>query len=320
MSVNTYIRSLEKIIKLNQLNQEINENLNIIPSCVGITQDGNNYQFDFLSELSQQEEIELDNIISNHIPTDELISLLSLPISKLDNLKLSVHQSTKPSLPGITSYIVWTGAGDDVSESGINDFDNSLGNGDLLQFNLTPELSQQLVDVQFNPSLGKVWINEGYLKFNNGGNGDHMSSFVIANAVPLQEVANLDLIIDNNWIKYSTSGPGTGTHGFSDASKITLLDRTFSKDGDWDYHNDSLTPNFTGTGQYKMSNIDRTVHRFINKIPIFGSCSTYFSMQSNETILLPNNYKLRITAFNNSLTTWDASVILEIYREVTSIP
>ncbi len=320
MSVNTYIRNLEKEIRLSQLTQEINDNINIIPSCVGITQNNDEYRFDFLAELTEQEEISLDNIIDNHIPTEELIPVSILPISKLDGVKIAVHNSTKPIVSGSTSYIVWTGSGDDLSENVINDLGNSIGNGDLLQFNLTPEVSEQFIDVEFNPNLGKVWINEGYLKFNNGGNGDHMCAYVIANAVPLQEVENLDLIVDNNWIKYSTGGPGTGTHGFADTSKISLLERTFSKDGDWDYINQNLTPNFTGTGQYKMPTIDRTVHRFINKIPTFGSCNAYFSMNSDETILLPTNYKIRIVAFNNSLTTWDANVILEIYREVTSIP
>ena len=137
-------------------------------------------------------------------------------------------------------------------------------------------------------------------------------------ATPVQDAQNLDLVIEDDWIKYSPSGPGTGTHGFGGSP--VLVPRSFSKDGDWDYDGTNLTPNFTSTGGFKISSIERNVHRYINKIPCCGSCPTYFSMSSDETTELPAGYFLRINVHNVSNGTWHADVIMEMYRERTHIP
>lgn len=242
------------------------------------------------------------------------LNITDLPISDLDGLKLAVHSSAKPIVSGITTYVVWGGSGDNVITGVICD-------GDLLEFNMVPGVSTQSIDVKFNHiDHGRVWIHEGYVRFENGGSGDNMNGEVYAEATPLQQSVNLDLILTNNMITYSPGGPGTGTHGFADPTKIVLIPRTHSNDGDWDWDQITLTPNFTNTGGFKLSNVETVIHRYINKIPCRGTCPTYFSMTSDETTEILTNYFLRITANNVSDTTWYSTVILEIYRERTFNP
>jgi len=237
-----------------------------------------------------------------------------LPISDLDGTKLAVHTSSKPYLEGKTTYAVWTGSGD-------NAMNGMMCDGDMLEFDLTPGTAEHAIDVKYNQAMnGRVWIHEGYLKFEGGGAGDYIDAVVIAMATPLQTAVNLDLIVTDNWITYSTGGAGTGTHGFADANQIVLVPRPFSNDGDWDYDGTNLTPNFTSTGGYKMADIERIVSKYMNKLPCRGTSNNYFSMTSDDTTELLQNYFLRITAHNVSDTTWFASAIIEIFRERTFNP
>jgi len=237
-----------------------------------------------------------------------------LPISTLDGKKLAVHSSAKPDIDGSETFAVWTGSGDHPTTG-------MICQGDLMDFSMVPGTSSVTVDVKFNQMMnGRVWVHEGYLKFENGGSGDYMDSEVVGEATPLQQSVNLDLEITDDYISYAAGGAGTGTHGFADATKIVLLPRPFSNDGEWDYDGVNLTPNVTTTGGYKISSVEQIVHRYINKIPCRGSCATYFSMTSDETTEILKNYYLRVTAHNVSDTTWNACVIMEIYRERTYNP
>lgn len=234
------------------------------------------------------------------------------PISDLDGKKLSVHESTKPAIDGAATYSVWTGAGDDPQTG-------AIGEGETLAFAMSQGVASVSKDVTFDPSHGRVWIHEGYLRYNGAGAGDYVSADVVASATNLQQLANLDLIVEDNWIKPAPGGAGTGTDGWADAN-LALIPRTFSKDGDWDYDGVSVTPNLAGNGGYKISDIERIVHRFINRIPCLGDCPTYFSMSSEETTELPGSYHLRITFHNVSDSNWTASVLIEIYRQRTHVP
>lgn len=236
------------------------------------------------------------------------------PVSTIDGSKVAVHPSYKPR-EELETYVVWAGCGDNISDP------DDIGGGELLDFHLSPGTSTQTVDVKFNPLHGRVWIHEGYLKFTGGGVGDYMEAVVVTDATPLQQSVNLDLVVDGDgWISYSPGGPGTGTDGFADATKIQLIPRSFMGDGDWDYDGADLTPNMSGTGGYKISNAERSVHKFFSKIPCYGECTTYFSMSSDETTELPANFFMRVTAHNVSDTTWHANIVMEIYRERTFIP
>ncbi len=243
----------------------------------------------------------------------------TLPYSKHLEGKLAVHSSSKPEPTGHETYAVWAGSGDDPSQPDPTD---SLGAGDLLMFNMTFDVGGSHVeskDVKFDPRHGRVWIHEAYLKFENGGIQDYLSADIMAPATPMQTSVNLDYYIEDDWVKYATGSPA-GTHGW--AGTPVLIPRTFSMDGDWDWDGTNLTPNFTGTGGYKISSIDRPVHRYFNKIPLYGSSTTYFTMSSEETAELPISmgYFIRINVFNNSNTNWSLSCIMEIYRERTVDP
>ncbi len=243
---------------------------------------------------------------------EELIQ--EFPLSDIDSgKKIAVHPTYKPRIEGSETFAVWCGAGDNTTTA-------EIGGGDLLEFNCVIGTATVAKDMYFHPDNGKVWIHEGYLKFEGGGNGDFLCAAFMSSATPVQQVAALDLEITDNWIHLAAGGPGTGTHGFADPTKIALIPRYFSKDGDWDYDGIDLTPNMSGTGLYKISDVERKVHTFINKIPCKGSSTTYFSMSSDETAALPPNYFIRIMAHNESNTNWNASALVEIYRERTAKP
>lgn len=236
----------------------------------------------------------------------------NMPKSELDGLKIAVHSSPKPYVPGSRTYAIWTGAGDDIG-GGV------IGDGPTLHLDMQVGQATTSVDVKFLADQGRVWLHEGYLKFTGAGDGDFMNASVVAEPTALQQSVQLDLEVTDNWIKFAAGGPGTGTHGFADPTAITLVPRTFSKDGDWNFDGTNLTP-ASGDGLYKISDIERTVHRYINKIPCYGDCSTYFTMSSNESTELPKGYFLRITGHNVSNSDWHASIIMEIYRERTFQP
>lgn len=237
----------------------------------------------------------------------------TMPKSELGN-KLAIHSSTKPAKPGKEFYLVWTGSGDDVLGSPI-----TIAGGDLLQFVLQPGIPSITKEVRFSSLFGDVYIHEGYAKWDNAGMGDHISAVVVADPTLLQTLANLDLEIVNNWVKFATGGAGTGTHGF--AANPTLIKRSKSKDGDWDYDTtNGLVPNLSGTGEYKISDIEREVHKYINKIPTFGNSYGYTRLTSDETAELPVGYFLRITTHNISDTAWTSCIFLEVFREQTATP
>ena len=250
---------------------------------------------------------ELGNAITINVVDD-------FPKSTIDGKKLAVHTSYKPEIPEATTYAIWTGAGDDMTAGA-----SGNGNGPLLQINTAVGVPETSVNIEFNHDIfGRVWIHEAYIKYINGGLGDYVSSEVYAYGVPVQEVENLDLILDGDYIKYSPQGPGTGTHGFADVNKITVIDRSYSDDGDWNWDEENgLTPNFAGEGAYKISTVDKVVHRFINKIPCLGTSATYFSLSSDETTELKKGYYAKLTAHNVSNTEWSVSALMELFRVVT---
>lgn len=295
---------------ISQLQQEINSNLSIVPSCYGVNATGDQIECMFTADLSTGEQTTLAGIVDVHTPQDTFIPVSELPMSP-DTNKLAVQASAKPLINNKTTYVIWTGAGDNLTT-------HEIGAGDLLNFDMVPGQASTSKDIKFDSQHGRVWINEGYLRFENAGSGDCASLTIMAPATQLQQLANLDLIVEDNWVKYSSGGPGTGTHGF--AATPVLVPRTYSHDGDWDYDGTNLLPNFAGTGGYKISDIERTVHKYINCIPCRGTCPVYVNMASDDTAELVYPYFIRITFNNVSNSTWNAQVLMEIYRERTTVP
>ncbi len=295
------------VYSIGELQREINASALIVPSCLSITGSDTDLILEFAAELDGAEDAELDAIILAHVEPAETINVSTLTFSELDGKKLAVHTSYKPLIDGSQCIAQWTGAGDDIA-GGI------VGGGELLHFVMSGPGSVSK-NLEFLPTAGRVWLHEGYLKFVGGGEGDSISATIVAPATSLQQSVNLDLVMDGNDVKYSQGGPGTGTHGF--AAAPILIPRPFQKDGGWDYNGVSLTPNFGNTGLYKICDIEVEFQKYINKIPCYGDCATYFSMTSDETAELVQPYFLRITCDTVSNNDWHASVIMEIYRERT---
>ncbi len=306
----TYNKTKTEDFNVEQLQAEINSNSVIVPSCISVTSNNDDLVLDFAVAISASEETELDTVITDHVPLAEIIDAAQLPLSDIEGNPLAVHPSYKPHLVGGVTYAVWTGAGDDVVSN-----PPVLGAGELLQFKMETGTEVLTKDIMFDPSFGRIWIHEAYLKFKDGGDGDYLTADVMAAATPLQTSVDLDLEMDGNCIKYAAGGPGTGTHGW--AGTPNLVPRNFSLDGDWDFDGTNLTPNSGGTGGYNICNVDQSVHRYVNKIPTFGD-SPYFSMSSDETAELLPGYFLRVNCHNISDTNWHISVIMEIYRERTT--
>lgn len=311
----TYNRTVSGDVNLEQLQREINANPSIVPSCLSVTLvDLVDLVLEFAAALSADEETALTATVDAHVPVVETVDASQLPYSTLQN-KLAVHSSPKPEPTGVTTYAVWVGAGDDPDLAE----DESLGAGPLLSFNMqtgTPTVSR---DIKFDPRHGRVWIHEAYIKFTDAGAGDYISADVVAPATPLQQVSDLDYTVHaDGWLIYA--GPGAGTHGL--AGNPVLVERSYSKDGDWNYDGVNLTPNVSGTGNYKITTQERAVHRYVNNIPVFGTTSNFFTLSSDESAELPValGYFLRINIYNVSNTNWNLSAIMEVFRERTYVP
>lgn len=306
MAITSYEKTREGEVNLNQLQSEINSTSAIVPSCISISASGTTLTLSFAAALNSGEEVALESVIATHVPNDTYVAISELPKSP-ETGKIAMHASAKP-LQEKQTYAVWAGAGDDMATGG-------AGDGPLLSFFMTPGVPAVSVDIKFHPNNGKVWINEGYFKFDGAGAGDTISAFVMAPPTSMQTVANLNMVIVDDWVKFAPGGPGTGTHGL--AATPVLIPRSFSRDGDWDYDGTNLLPNMTGTGGYKISTIERVYHKYINRIPLYGSSHTYVNMASDDTAGMPYPYFIRVTCTNASNGTWNLQAFMEIYRERT---
>lgn len=235
----------------------------------------------------------------------------AFPSSDAGN-KIVVHSTPRPMMGANTLYSYWTGSGDDV-------INHIIGAGTPAVFALTPGTPSVSVDIEFDVLFGEVYIHEGSFLWRNAGIGDYVSAEVIAKASPITTYVSHDLVIDSdNYILYSSGGPGTGTHGF--AATPHLLPRPFSKDGDWNYDGVSLTPNFTKTGGYKISSQEHIIHRFMNKVMLVGSSDSYMRMVSHESTQIYAGYIIRITCHNISNTTWQGTAMITAFRDSTAKP
>ncbi len=312
----TYNKEKSGGITAHILQATINEDVSIVPSCTSISTLADDIVLEFAAALSTEEETTLDALIAAHDPTEERIPVSRLPFSDIGNKqeKLAVHTSYKPTgLTDTTIYAVWTGAGDNMDNG-------NVGSGDRLEFHMTQGNPEETVLMEFHPDNGRIWIHEGYIQFTGAGFGDYLTAEIRSNATVLQTSANLDLELNGNWVLPAEGGPGTGTHGFADAN-IALIPRTFRKDGEWDFDpvTGVLSPNAGSplNGDYRISTNKKTVHKFINQIPLFGTTS-YTVFSSDETTELLANYHVRLRVFNVSDTDWHLAAFIECYRERTA--
>lgn len=238
-------------------------------------------------------------------------------VSEVGPNKLWVHESPKPEIPGKQFYVYYTGAGDDIDTG-------TIGTGPRLIFNMQPGSLSAKIKVEFitTPEFGDTYIHEAYAMWKDAGLGDHLNVSVWANATPLQTVVSKDLVLipfnGGNFITYSQSGPGTGTHGFA---VNPVLIKSVHKTGHWDYSTvEGLTPNFTQTGGFNIMDVPYKANKFINQVPLLGTTNGFNKIDSSDTAWIAPGYYLEVDIHNHSDTTWQAVLFMTMFRERTVQP
>jgi len=294
-----------------ELQEEINSDVTVVPSCNSITGTGTDLILEFAASLSAGEETTVDTLISDHVPTPVNINVSTLLTSETSGKKLAIHESSRPQIPGKEFHSYWTGAGDDMSTP-------AIGKGtilDILTEVTSPATPKTMVNAQFHKDYGDVYLHEGYIQWENAGWGDHIDVEIFATATPLQQVTNLDYTIDASVkIRYAAGGAGTGTDGLN-GDPVWVPNAAGT--GWWDTDGTTATFSSSQTGAYDWYTIEILTNRLMNRIPVYGSSSNYVMLQSADTTLLPNGYCVRITAHNVSDTVWRAWIFMTLYRENT---
>lgn len=105
---------------------------------------------------------------------------------------------------------------------------------------------------------------------------------------------------------------------------LEFLDTIYIKDGILKYFNAGWDDHFTfeivcPIGKYlpngQLAEQEVVLNRFINKCHIYQTGTQQFFTE--DFALLPAGYQFKVTATNNSSTTWKAIVTLKLYREYT---
>lgn len=238
----------------------------------------------------------------------EHVDLADVGLSESSGSKLSIHESSRPQIDGKSFSTYWSGAGDDMATP-------AIGDGTILQVVNVASTATQTIEAQFHKDYGDVYLHEGYIQWENAGNGDYVNVEIIATATPLQTSTNLDYtIVESVKVRYAPGGAGTGTHGLNGDPVFVP---NASGTGWWDVVSGAPVFSSGQTGAYDWYNIEVTANRFMNKIPVYGSSSSYVMLQSADTTLLPNGYLVRITSHNVSDTAWRAWMFMTLYRENT---
>ncbi len=230
--------------------------------------------------------------------------------------KIAAHVSSKPIFPGKSFYATWTGAGDNCTGDAN---DGEIGGGELLVFKFENGDTEMSKKARFHPMHGDFYIHDGYIKWSGACIGSTITVTINADATVLQQSTNLDLVVDNDgWVSYSTGGPGTGTHGF--AANPVLVPRSYSWDGDWNYSTAAgLTPNFAGTGGFKISTSGKIIHTFVQKMPLIGNADNYMKLCSEESTLMPSGFFIDvIVSCPLGDNTLEAAAIIYAYRQKTT--
>ena len=238
-----------------------------------------------------------------------LVTPVDLPQSMKLGSKIQFHESSRPDSLTKQYVTCWAGSGDDVAN-------HVIWGGDPIAIENEVGVSSKWVDVKFDPAFGEIWLHEGYAMWENAGFGDTLSVHAIAPAAPLQQVANLDLVVDGELVKYSTGGPGTGTHGF--ASMDIAPVQNLTNEGFWNYSPEAgLTPNFAGTGEFDIFTVDKSINQFVANIPIAGTTYSYVMLQSADSTRVIPPYFIRVKTKNITNGNWRIWMFLTLYRERT---
>ncbi len=242
----------------------------------------------------------------------ELLTNMPSLQSEVGKKKLWVHNSAKPEVDGKQFYVQYTGASDDL-------VNNIVGGGDPTIVVCEPGNPIEEVRIEFCPEKGDTYIHEAYVMWEGAGWGDSFSVSIHSMPTQLQTIANKDLELENmgagNFIKFAAGGPGTGTHGFA---ANPVLVKSVDNLGYWNYNSeDGLLPSMDRTGGFNIFDVDLEVNKFINRVPIFGTSTTYTRIESNDTAWVPPGYYLKVTTHNLSNNTWHLTLFMTLFREQT---
>ena len=248
-------------------------------------------------------------VVDNTPPSNpQPVVLSDIGLSESSGKKLAIHESSRPQISGKFFHTYWSGSGDDMTTP-------VIGKGPILTVQTTIDQSETSVDVEFHKDYGDVYLHEGYLMWENAGWGDHIDVEIVAKATPLQQATNLDYTIDAGVkIRAAAGGPGTGTDGLN-GDPVWVPNAAGT--GWWDTDGVTATFSVTQTGAYDWYTIEISANRFMNKIPVYGTSTSYVMLQSADTTLLPPGYVVRIEAYNVSNTAWKVWMIMTLYREQT---
>jgi hypothetical protein len=88
--------------------------------------------------------------------------------------------------------------------------------------------------------------------------------------------------------------------------------------GNFDYVDGAWVPNATNTGKYFILPQETLVHRFINKMAMFGMGRQRENIETTEPNFIPKGWIVRLSIHNASSTeTIRATVTLGMYRKIT---
>jgi len=244
----------------------------------------------------------------------ELITNMPNLHSEVGEKKLWVHNSAKPEVSGKQFYVQYTGVGDDAINHSIGG-----GNQTIIMVKAADVDKKLTLEFDNDPPHGDVYIHEANIMWNNAGMGDSFSVNIHARGTQLQTIVSKDLVLEpfgaGSFIKLAPGGPGTGTHGFA-ANPVLVKDAKFT--GYWDYSTTAgLTPNVGRTGGYNIFDVDLKVNTFINRIPLFGTSTSYTRIVSNDTAWIPPGYYIEVCCHNASQTDWTMMMYMTVYREQT---
>lgn len=221
--------------------------------------------------------------------------------------KLQIHESSRPDTKNKQYISCWSSTGDDV-------VNHVLWGGNSVNIVVDENDTEKYADMKFDPVFGDTWVREGYASWQNVAFGSMISVSVYAEKTNLQTSFGLNLILEGDLIKYSPSGPGTGTHGF--ASAPVLVPNYFSN-GWWDYDDIlGLQPNLSGSGKFDIYNVEKEIMRFINKVYINGTNYNYFRLESKDICKVVYPYFLRFKFTNVPGNSAKILFFASLFREI----
>jgi len=277
-----------------------------------IVSHNNNCMITFLDELTSDQLLLLDTIISNH--TGEAIYIEN-PIDTSN--KLWVHESSRPL--GTKTY--FTGAGDDVSNP------NDMGNGQCLCFD--HKIGEPLIQsyyCDFNCLNQITHIHEGYLIWSNCS-FDKISLYLVPKVIEVTTSTNTNYNLYNGYM-IMPAAPGTGTCQI--ISDITLpngglLNVPANEHGErqpsfWNAdfsastgRFENITPAYNGDGCYNMFSQEVILAKFANRIPLLNT--GFQLMQTADTEPIGQNMRVKIICeTTGSDHDWQSALMITMHR------